>query len=85
MVHDGLAVAGAWSLLHEQDCGVYAVGTVPGWRRRGPARILVEHVLADARGHGARTATLQSTRIAQQLYQSLGFEPAGRYEEWASG
>ena len=85
MVHDELAVAGAWSFLHEQDCGVYAVGTVPGWRRGGLARSLVEHVLADARGHGARTATLQSTRIAQQLYQSLGFEPAGRYEEWASG
>ena len=85
MVHDELAVAGAWSFLHEQDCGIYAVGTVPGWRRRGLARSLVEHVLADARGHGARTATLQSTRMAQQLYQSLGFEPAGRYEEWASG
>ena len=85
MVHKEVAVAGAWSFLHEQDCGVYAVGTVPGWRRRGLARSLVEHVLADARGHGARTATLQSTRIAQQLYQSLGFEPAGRYEEWVSG
>jgi GNAT superfamily N-acetyltransferase len=85
MAHGGLAVAGAWSLLHEKDCGIYAVGTVPGWRRRGLARNLVEHLLADARRHGAQTATLQSTRMAQQLYQSLGFEPAGRYEEWVSG
>ena len=73
MVHDELALAGAWSFLHEQDCGVYAVGTVPGWRRRGLARSLVEHVLADARGHGARTATLQSTRIAQQLTSACIF------------
>ena len=85
LVHDAVAVAGAWSFLHEKDCGIYAVGTVPGWRRRGLARSLLERVLADAHRRGARTATLQSTRIAQQLYQSLGFEPAGRYEEWVSG
>jgi GNAT superfamily N-acetyltransferase len=82
MVQDDSAVAGAWSFLHEGDCGVYAVGTVPEWRRRGLARALMEHVLADARHRGARTATLQSTRMGQPLYDSLGFQPAGRYEEW---
>ena len=35
MVHDDVAVAGAWTFLYERDCGIYAVGTVPGWRRRG--------------------------------------------------
>ena len=82
MVQDGMAVAGAWSLLHERDCGVYTVGTLPGWRRRGLARALAEHVLADAIRRGAHTASLQSTRMAQRLYESLGFEPVGRYEEW---
>jgi ribosomal protein S18 acetylase RimI-like enzyme len=82
LVHGDVAVAGAWSFLREEDCGIYAVGTAPGWRRRGVARNLVEHVLADAHCGGARTATLQSTRMAQHLYRSLGFEPAGRYEEW---
>jgi len=57
---------------------------VPEKRRRGLARRLVEHVLADASRRGARTATLQSTRMAQNLYRSLGFEPARRYEEWLS-
>ena len=84
MVQDDVAVAGAWSFLHEEDCGIYAVGTLPGWRRRGFARALVEHVLADARRRGARTATLQSSRMAQRLYESLGFDPVGRYEEWVS-
>jgi ribosomal protein S18 acetylase RimI-like enzyme len=82
MIQDDLAVACAFSFLHERDCGIYAVGTLPQWRRRGLARVLVEHVLADAERRGARTATLQSTRIGRHLYQSLGFEPAGRYEEW---
>jgi GNAT superfamily N-acetyltransferase len=84
LVQDGLAVAGAWSLQHETDCGIYAVGTAPGWRRRGVARALVEHVLSDAYRSGSRTATLQSTPMAQQLYETLGFEPVGRYEEWVA-
>jgi len=84
MVQDDVAVTGAWSFLHQQDCGIYAVGTLPAWRRQGLARLLVEHVLADAQRRGAETATLQSTRMAQRLYESLGFEPVGRYEEWIS-
>jgi hypothetical protein len=44
----------------------------------------MEHVLADAQHRGARTATLQSTRMGLPLYNSLGFAPAGRYEEWIS-
>lgn len=85
LVEHSLAVAGAWSVLRDGDCGVYAVGTAPGWRRRGLARALVEHVLADAMERGATTATLQSTRMGQQLYRSLGFVPVGRYEEWRFG
>jgi len=79
---DGAAVAGAWSCLHGTDCGLYAVGTVPGWRRRGLAAALVRHVLADAWCRGARTASLQSTRMGQPLYESLGFAAVGRYDEW---
>ena len=84
LVRDGTAVAGAWSFLHEQDCGIYTVGTTAAWRRRGLARALVTHVLGDAVRRGARTATLQSTRMAQNLYATLGFTPVGRYEEWIS-
>jgi ribosomal protein S18 acetylase RimI-like enzyme len=82
MVREGEAVAGAWSFLHGTGCGIYTVGTLPGWRRQGIARSLVEHALAAARCRGARTASLQSTRMGQALYASLGFEPVGRYEEW---
>jgi GNAT superfamily N-acetyltransferase len=82
LVVDEVAVVCAWTFLHRQDCGIYAVGTLPAWRRRGLARMLVEHVLADAQRRGARTASLQSTRMGQPLYESLGFTPVGRYEEW---
>jgi ribosomal protein S18 acetylase RimI-like enzyme len=81
---DQVAVAGAWSMIHDLDCGIYTVGTCPGWRRRGLARSLVRHIMADAHRQGARTATLQSTPMAQRLYESLGFQATGRYEEWVS-
>jgi hypothetical protein len=82
IVRDGLAVAGAWSLVEGGDCGILAVATVAQWRRRGLARALMQSVLADAHRRGARTATLQSTPMGEPLYTSLGFEPVGRYEEW---
>jgi ribosomal protein S18 acetylase RimI-like enzyme len=82
MVREGFAVAGVWACVHDGDCGIYAVGTAPDWRRRGLAGALVEHALADARSRGARTASLQSTPMAVSLYGSLGFVAVGRYEEW---
>ena len=82
LVADGQAVATAYTHRNGTDCGVYAVGTLEPWRRRGLARALVEHVLADAFAAGMRTATLQSTPMGQPLYESLGFRAVGRYEEW---
>lgn len=75
------AVAGAWSNQSGTDVGIYAVETVPCWRRRGLAKRLMR-VLADAYRHGARTASLQSTQMSLPLYTSLQFRPAGRYDEW---
>jgi len=77
-----VAIAAAWTYRHGDDVGVYAVGTASEWRRRGHARRLLEHLLADARRRGARTASLQSTAMGEMLYRRLGFRPVGRYEEW---
>jgi len=82
LIYDEFAVAGAWTFRNGGDVGVYAVGTAPDWRRRGLARALMLHVLADARRRGARTASLQSTEMGRPLYAQLGFRPVGRYDEW---
>lgn len=84
LVQDGFAVAGVWTFVDGGKCGIYSLGTHPDFRRHGLARSLMEHVLTDAHRHGARTATLQSTPMGQRLYESLGFDPAGRYEEWVT-
>ena len=82
LLHEGLIVATAWTFVHDGDCGVYGVSTLPQWRRRGFAKRLMEHMLADAQAQGAITASLQSTRMGQPLYEALGFTADGRYEEW---
>lgn len=82
MVRDGMAAAGAWSIVEGTDCGIYAVATAPECRRRGLASFLMQGVLSDGYRRGARTATLQSTPMGVPLYRSLGFEPVGRYDEW---
>jgi ribosomal protein S18 acetylase RimI-like enzyme len=82
LVRDELAVTGAWTYRHGTDLGVYTVGTPPALRRQGLATTLLRHLLADAERADARTASLQSTRMATGLYESLGFAAVGRYEEW---
>jgi GNAT superfamily N-acetyltransferase len=82
LVQHGWAVSGGWTYANGGDVGIYAVGTAPEFRRRGLARALMLHLLADARHRGARTASLQSTAMGEQLYASLGFRAVGRYEEW---
>jgi ribosomal protein S18 acetylase RimI-like enzyme len=82
LVRDGLAVAGAWTYRRGTDCGIYGVGTAPGWRRQGLGGALMRHLMAGAAAVGGSTATLQSTPMGRHLYERLGFVTVGRYEEW---
>jgi ribosomal-protein-alanine N-acetyltransferase len=55
------------------------VAVHPDWRRRGIGRRLVEHVLEEARGAGAKRAFLEVRRYnvpAIALYERLGFRAA---------
>lgn len=42
----------------------------------------MRHLMAESLAGGARTVTLQSTRMGHGLYRPLGFVAVGRYEEW---
>jgi ribosomal protein S18 acetylase RimI-like enzyme len=64
------------------DCGLSFLATVPAARRRGHARALVGHALADARERGCRTTTLQATPMAEGLYAAIGYRDLGRFLEY---
>jgi len=75
--------AGMWILSGEAHISTLAVH--PSFRRRGLGRLLLRHLLAAARERGAARATLEvreSNHAAQALYESCGFQAAGRLHKY---
>lgn len=55
------------------------------FRRRGFARMLVEHALTAADRLSIRTVKLDATAQGQPLYESLGFSPEQEIQRWSRG
>lgn len=64
------------------DVNVSFVATRGPARRRGLAGRVLRHALAAARARGFRTASLQSTPMAERVYANAGFVPVGHWREW---
>jgi GNAT superfamily N-acetyltransferase len=79
---DGVSAAAAMAFDLAGDCGIYNVATRPPFRRRGLATALTAHLLHDARQRGCRTASLQATEMAEDVYAGVGFRDLGRYLEY---
>ncbi|HEY1926691.1 MAG TPA: GNAT family N-acetyltransferase [Caulobacteraceae bacterium] len=66
--------------------GIFAMRTLPVFRRQGLARAVLDSLLARAATLGAATAWLQVEADnvgARRLYEAAGFEEAYRYRYWA--
>ena len=60
--------------------GVYSVGTLPGFRKRGYAEALLRNVLAYVtRVTGIEQYALQSTRAGYDMYRCMGFADVARF------
>ena len=79
---DGEMVAAALAYDFGDDCGIYNVGTVEKARRRGLGTALTAAQVYDARDRGCRTASLQSTQMAERVYAAVGFRDLGRILEY---
>lgn len=79
----GETVAAAISIDVDGDCGIFNVGTVEHARRQGLATALTALHLREAVDRGCRTASLQSTEMAERLYSGIGFRDLGRILEYA--
>jgi ribosomal protein S18 acetylase RimI-like enzyme len=75
-------VATALAFDHGDDCGIYNVGTLERFRRRGLATALSALHLHDALDRGCRTASVQSTEMAERVYGDVGFRDLGRFLEY---
>jgi predicted GNAT family acetyltransferase len=57
------------------------VGTVERARRRGLGSALTALLVHDAADRDLRTASLQSTPMAERVYAGVGFRDLGRFLE----
>jgi ribosomal protein S18 acetylase RimI-like enzyme len=80
---DGETVATALAFDADGDRGVYNVGTLEHARRRGLGTALTALLVHDAADRGLRTASLQSTEMAERVYAAVGFRDLGRILEYA--
>lgn len=85
---DGQAVTLAAVVIGAGAAGVYSVGTLPAYQRRGYAEAIVRHALAEARSQvGSEVTVLQSTSMGLKLYTRMGYRAVTRfgvymYENW---
>jgi predicted GNAT family acetyltransferase len=79
----GDVVAAALAYDLGTDCGIYNVGTVDWARRRGLGAAVTAGQLYAALARGCRTASLQSTPMAERVYAAVGFRDLGRIIEYA--
>jgi ribosomal protein S18 acetylase RimI-like enzyme len=78
----GEKVATAMAFDHGSDCGIYNVATLEHARRRGLGTALTAVHLHDALARGCRTASAQSTKMAERVYAGVGFRDLGRILEY---
>ena len=80
--HDDEVVACGLAVIERELVGLYDILTHPAHRRVGHGRALVRSLLRRGAEIGARRAYLQvmdDNKIAQNLYEQLGFELIYRY------
>jgi len=76
---DGVPVTCALSVMAGDAVGIFAVGTVPGSRRRGYGSAVTSRALTYAFAAGAGFAVLTASPEVQGVYERLGF---GIVERW---
>ena len=72
-----VAYAGLRAPLREPQADIQTIAVVPDARRHGLGRVLMQHLIAEARDRGATEIFLEvraDNPNAQALYESLGFE-----------
>ena len=73
------------SLVADDWVGVFIVGTVPAYRRRGLGAALTAKLVTDAVArNGVRQALLQSSAMGKRVYESLGFATVETWTRWTT-
>lgn len=75
---DGVPAAASALLVTGDTAGLYNVGTLPEFRRRGLGRLVSLAALEAGRVRGCRVGVLDASPDGEPVYRALGFEEACR-------
>jgi GNAT superfamily N-acetyltransferase len=70
---DGEAITSVEMFFASPSAGLYMVGTLPEWRGRGYASVLLANLLGEIDVEQYPVATLQATTAGRSVYTRLGF------------
>ena len=79
---DGEPVAHALRFTSHRIAGIYNVGTLARYRRRGLGTALTWRAAADGRAEGCRASALQTSPMAFSLYRRMGYRHVRDYQTW---
>ncbi|HOL73555.1 MAG TPA: GNAT family N-acetyltransferase [Bryobacteraceae bacterium] len=83
---EGEAVTSAATVIAGGVTGVYAVGTLPRFRRSGCAEAVMRHALAQAQQvSGIERSVLEASEQGYRLYEKMGYRTVARYAVFAYG
>lgn len=88
-VRDGTTLLGCGALkeLDPEHGEVKSMRTPQALRRRGAGRLMLSHIVEEARRRGYRrlsleTGSMEAFRPAWRLYESFGFRPCGPFADY---
>ncbi|GHH80422.1 hypothetical protein GCM10018793_35600 [Streptomyces sulfonofaciens] len=70
---DGVAVGTGYLDVSGDIAGIWAITTLPAYRRRGVGRLMTEELVRLAREAGASTVFLYASDMGKPIYASVGF------------
>lgn len=80
---DGQPAASGLMVRSGDVVGVYTIGVLEEYRRRGIGEAMTWEVIRTGRDVGCRLAVLQSSEMAYSLYEKMGFETVVTYHHFA--
>jgi ribosomal protein S18 acetylase RimI-like enzyme len=82
---DGTPAATSTLFVHERVAGIYYVGTLPQYRKRGLGEAVTRRCVIDGFRGGCDVASLQASSEGQPIYERMGFQHVGYYRTYIPG
>ncbi len=79
---EGRPVATAHCLVSHRIAGVFVVGTLPEFRRRGFGEAVTWRAALDGRSEGCVASYLQASEMGRPVYERMGYRVVAEYQDW---